>query len=319
MSFLASCATSEPSTNSTKEWTSDCGWIDDVDPLPGQAEEEVRLDDLEPLVHHRRRVDRDLRPHLPGRVRQRVLDRDRVEVSRRRSRNGPPEAVSTSRATSSARPHAHAPGGSRCARSRPARSRRRSRRPPRGSARPATTSGSLLASASRLPGADRGVAPSAGPSAPTRPPTTVSASDAWRPRRGPPRPQTIRQRDARRQEPLAAATVLGRARPPRARGRNRATCSASFSIERPAASATTRKRSGKAATTSSAEQPIEPVEPRMERDLHGERVIILAGAARGQRRARAGRRSRQDRARRTAASRSGRRSRRGPAGRCPSP
>ena len=36
-------------------------------------------------------------------------------------------------------------------------------------------------------------------------------------------------------------------------------------MERPAASAVTRKRSGNAATTSSAERPIEPVDPRMER------------------------------------------------------
>ncbi len=52
---------------------------DDVDALLRQAEEEVRLDDLEALVHHRRGVDRDLRPHLPRRVRERVRDRDRVE------------------------------------------------------------------------------------------------------------------------------------------------------------------------------------------------------------------------------------------------
>ena len=38
-------------------------------------------------------------------------------------------------------------------------------------------------------------------------------------------------------------------------------------MDRPAASAVTRNRSGNAATTSRDEQPIEPVEPRMESDF----------------------------------------------------
>ena len=50
-----------------------------VDPLARQTEEEVRLDHLEALVHHRRRIDRDLRAHLPRRMRERVVDGDRVE------------------------------------------------------------------------------------------------------------------------------------------------------------------------------------------------------------------------------------------------
>ena len=48
---------------------------DDVDGGIGDVEEEVRLDHLEPLVHHRRRVDRDLRSHLPARMGQRLGDR----------------------------------------------------------------------------------------------------------------------------------------------------------------------------------------------------------------------------------------------------
>src|SRR5262249_61852683 len=54
-------------------------------------------------------------------------------------------------------------------------------------------------------------------------------------------------------------------------GRKRATCSARRSSERPAARATTRKRSGNASTTSSDERPIEPVDPRIDRDLILER------------------------------------------------
>ena len=52
----------------------------DLDPLVRQAEEEVRLDQLEALVGERRRVDRDLRAHAPGRMRERLLGRDVVEL-----------------------------------------------------------------------------------------------------------------------------------------------------------------------------------------------------------------------------------------------
>ena len=41
-------------------------------PSYGSAEEPVGLDQLEPLVREGRRVDRDLRAHPPGRVRQRL-------------------------------------------------------------------------------------------------------------------------------------------------------------------------------------------------------------------------------------------------------
>ena len=40
----------EPSTNSTIEWMTDCGWTTTVDPVDGDVEEQVRLDHLEPLV-----------------------------------------------------------------------------------------------------------------------------------------------------------------------------------------------------------------------------------------------------------------------------
>ena len=55
----------------------------------------VRLDHLEALVHEGRRVDRDLRPHRPGRVRaaRRRASTARELIGRARPRNGPPEAV----------------------------------------------------------------------------------------------------------------------------------------------------------------------------------------------------------------------------------
>ena len=47
------------------------------------AEEKMRFEDLEALVHHRRGINRDLRTHLPRRVAQRVFDRDLVESLQR--------------------------------------------------------------------------------------------------------------------------------------------------------------------------------------------------------------------------------------------
>ena len=46
---------------------------DDLDPLVLEAEEVVRLDQLEALVRERRGVDRDLRAHRPRRMRERLL------------------------------------------------------------------------------------------------------------------------------------------------------------------------------------------------------------------------------------------------------
>ena len=47
----------------------------DVDAVEGHVEQQVRLDDLEALVDQGRRVGRDQRAHVPGRVRQRLLGR----------------------------------------------------------------------------------------------------------------------------------------------------------------------------------------------------------------------------------------------------
>ena len=53
---------------------------DDLDPVVRDREQEVRLDHLEPLVRKRRRVDRDLGSHRPGRVGKRLLGRDVGEL-----------------------------------------------------------------------------------------------------------------------------------------------------------------------------------------------------------------------------------------------
>ena len=78
---------------------------DDVDAVVRRAEQVVGLDHLEALVHQRRRVDRDLAAHRPGRVRRAPPRRSRRRARRACGRGtGPPEAVITSRST--------APGGS---------------------------------------------------------------------------------------------------------------------------------------------------------------------------------------------------------------
>ena len=56
---------------------------DDVDLVVAETEQMVSLDQLEALVHERRRVDRDLAAHVPGRVAQRLLDGDALELAPR--------------------------------------------------------------------------------------------------------------------------------------------------------------------------------------------------------------------------------------------
>ncbi len=68
MSGIESWATVAPSVNSTIPWTTDCGCTTTSIAVEVDAEQLVRLDHLEALVHERRRVDRDLGAHGPGRV-----------------------------------------------------------------------------------------------------------------------------------------------------------------------------------------------------------------------------------------------------------
>ena len=57
----------------TSEWTIDCGWTSDVDPLVRHPEEVVGLDHLEALVDQGGGVDRDPAAHLPGGMGERLL------------------------------------------------------------------------------------------------------------------------------------------------------------------------------------------------------------------------------------------------------
>ena len=63
----------EPSVNSTIEWTTDCGCTTTSMRSNADAEQQVRLDQLQALVHQRGGVDGDDRAHVPGRVGERLL------------------------------------------------------------------------------------------------------------------------------------------------------------------------------------------------------------------------------------------------------
>jgi hypothetical protein len=52
------------------------GVDDHVDVVVLDAEQVMRLDDFESLVHQGRRIDRDLAAHVPRRMSERVLHRD---------------------------------------------------------------------------------------------------------------------------------------------------------------------------------------------------------------------------------------------------
>ena len=246
---------------------------DDLDRVVADIVQPVCLDDLQALVGERRRVDRDLGAHRPGRVAE-GLRRGRRRRARPAvaSRNGPPEAVRIERGDAGHRladealpdrrvlgvdrPEPGERAGERVARvgaaATPAASARAS-----GITRwPPATSVSLLAVATTLP--------------------ARSAARTGRRLTTPPVPTTTRSTSSRvasasRASGAADAFRAGRQvepgqRPARRRaataaGRRRAACSASRPAFEPAASATTRNASGCAARTSTAWRPIEPVEP----------------------------------------------------------
>ena len=131
MSVTPSWAMTDPSVSSTSEWTIDCGWTTTSMADGGDAEQPVRLDHLEALVHQRRRVDGDLAAHPPGRMAERVVGGDAGQRARAAgARNGPPEAVRISRRSSPRGRAGAGTGGWRCARCRPAARRRRARARP---------------------------------------------------------------------------------------------------------------------------------------------------------------------------------------------
>jgi hypothetical protein len=77
-----SCASTEPSTNSTMEWMIDCGCTTTSMSSYVDVEQEVRLDHLERLVGERRGIDGDLRAHVPRRMAQRLRRRRVSSIQR---------------------------------------------------------------------------------------------------------------------------------------------------------------------------------------------------------------------------------------------
>jgi hypothetical protein len=51
----------------------------DLDAVVRHAEQQVRLDHLEALVHESRRVGRDHEPHVPGGMRERLAGGDLLQ------------------------------------------------------------------------------------------------------------------------------------------------------------------------------------------------------------------------------------------------
>ena len=200
-----------------------------------------------------------------GVTRSSALGGEAAERAARRGQDQPPHLVRLTRRAGT--------GGSRCARCRPAGSRRRAARAASITSAPAITSTSLLASAIVLPAS---IAASTASSAavPDDAHSTTSTSGCVATAI---RPSAPRQRasPARRGRRAAGAQLVERRRRsprrPAAAGTARPARRAARAFS-PAASATTRSRSGCASTTASALRPIDPVEPRIamraSRELH---------------------------------------------------
>ena len=261
MSGGPSCASIEPSIYSTIEWITDCGWTMISIRVAVDREQPRRLDQLEPLVHHRRRIDRDLGAHRPVGMRHRLLGRDVAHLgSSVQSRNGPPLAVRMIRRTRSGRAGSKHWKIALCSESTgssvaPCAARRR------GSPRRPRPAASLLASTT-VPPCSIAAITGASPAQPT-----IAAIVS---RRRAARGFAHRLRAARRarcrcrQAPPAAPAGSFRRRPPPAsapRPQRRRGQAVDIAIggqrDRP------RNRSGSRSIRSSVEVPTEPVAPRM--------------------------------------------------------
>ena len=151
MSVTPSCAIIDPSIELDHRVDDRLRVNDDVDFVGADAEQPVRLDHLESLVHQRRRVDGDLAAHPPRRMLQRIVGGDAPQARTRGGREtGRRKRSARGGAPRCARGRAGIDGW-RCARCRPAGSRRRGARAASVTMPPAITSTSLLASAIVLP------------------------------------------------------------------------------------------------------------------------------------------------------------------------
>ena len=264
MSLTESWASQLPSRHSTSEWTIDCGWTTTSIRSPGTAKRCDASISSSPLLTMVAESIEILAPIDQVGWASASSRRIAPKVARSRRRKGPPEAVSTSRRTSSGRPARSAWWSAECS-----LSIGRIAAPVRGGELGEQPAGDhqrlLVGERHAVAGGERGGDRRQPRGADHRGDHPVD------PGAGGGGDQALgadRQLDAGRQRGRERGR-RPRGRSPRPGGRRtpvRAAASASGS--RPcAASATTRKRSGWCRTTSSALLPIDPVAPSSARPI----------------------------------------------------
>ncbi len=292
MSGGDSCASVDPSTNSTMECTTDCGCTTTSSRSHPMSNSSCASISSSPLFMSVAELTVMTGPIDHVGCARASAGVTSASSARLRPRNGPPDAVRTIRATSERRPPRRHCASAECSLS--TGMSMRSRPPARSAAAttrsPPTISDSLLASATGVP------TPSAAsvgsrPRAPVMPFRTRSTSA--RASSATPASPSPTSASGSRSRSVAAASGSARARwrTPKARA-----CSARVSTSRPAARPTTSKRSGWARTTSSAWVPIDPVEPRSTSRRRASGLVIPADPRR-RGRARPGRSARRPRPR----------------------
>src|SRR5688572_8731937 len=257
MSLRDSWASHEPSRNSTSECTIDCGWTTTSIRSGGSANKWLASISSRPLFMSVAESTLILAPIAQVGWRSASSGRMWSQVSRGRSRNGPPEAVSTSRRTSSRRPPRSAWWRATCSLSI-GRMRVPRALASRVSSRPAATSDSLLASARSLP-ASSAACTGRRPAAPTIAATTRPAPGWVAASSRPVSPTASRTPGG--SSPRTAAAAPASTSATRSGWNSRAWATSASGCRPKAASATMRSLSGWWRTTSSALAPIEPVEP----------------------------------------------------------
>ena len=265
MSGCPSCASTEPSTYSTSEWMTLCGWMTTSIARRGTPNSQCASITSRPLFIIVAESTEILRPIDQFGCAHASSGVTAPNCASGRSRNGPPEAVSRMRRTPRLR------GIARVARGQALEDRvvlavdrhAASRRPPaaaRMNSAPPITSASLFASRMRLP-ARAAASVGESPAAPTIAASTVSTSPSEAAAARPSGPASTRVGKRSPARSTASARAASTSSSAAIVGRKRRHSAASFAALRCAASAATAKRSGWRAMTSSAESPIEPVAP----------------------------------------------------------
>jgi len=265
MSAWPSSASTEPSTYCTSECTTLCGWTTTSTCSGAAANSQQASMTSRPLFIIVAESTEILRPMAQLGWAQASSGVTAASVSGARRKNGPPEPVSRMRSTPSpASPFGRA-GGRHWKMALCSLSMGSSVAPPARAAAitrpPAMTRASLLASRMRLP-ARAAASVEVSPAAPTMAAMTASTAAAAAAFSRPSRPASTRVArpwaSTRRASSCAASASLMTAYS----GCSVRTCCQSASTWRCALSATTAKRCGWRAKTSSVLAPIEPVEPR---------------------------------------------------------